>query len=191
MVVKGHHFPKVTLVGVIAADSSLNIDDYRATERTFQILTQVAGRAGRENLPGKVIIQTYNPENFSIQDAQKQNYQEFYETEIALRKQLKYPPFCDIIIIGFNSLDENEIKKVSNKSYEYLIKKLNNEKFKIFKPMPSPIDKIQNRFRWRIIIKGNMNEQANEILNDLLKEIYSENYKNTKISVDVNPNSMM
>ena len=104
---------------------------------------------------------------------------------------MKYPPFCDIIIIGFNSLDENEIKKVSNKSYEYLIKKLNNEKFKIFKPMPSPIDKIQNRFRWRIIIKGNMNEQANEILNDLLKEIYSENYKNTKISVDVNPNSMM
>ena len=104
---------------------------------------------------------------------------------------MKYPPFCDIIIIGFNSLDENEIKKVSNKSYEYLIKKLNNEEFKIFKPMPSPIDKIQNRFRWRIIIKGNMNEQANEILNDLLKEIYSENYKNTKISVDVNPNSMM
>ena len=84
---------------------------------------------------------------------------------------MKYPPFCDILIIGFNSLDENEIKKVSNKSYEYLIKKLNNEKFKIFKPMPSPIDKIQNRFRWRIIIKGNMNEQANEILNDLLKEI--------------------
>lgn len=191
MVVKGHHFPKVTLVGVIAADSSLNIDDYRATERTFQILTQVAGRAGRENLPGKVIIQTYNPENFSIQDAQKQNYQEFYETEIALRKQLKYPPFCDIIIIGFNSLNEQEIKKVSNKAYEYLIKNLNNEEFKTFKPMPSPIDKIQNRFRWRIIIKGNMNEQANGVLNDLLKEIYSENYKNTKVSVDVNPNSMV
>ena len=191
MVVKGHHFPKVTLVGVIAADSSLNIDDYRATERTFQILTQVAGRAGRENLPGKVIIQTYNPENFSIQDAQKQNYQEFYETEITLRKQLKYPPFCDIIIIGFNSLNEAEIKKVSNKAYEYLIKNLNNEEFKTFKPMPSPIDKIQNRFRWRIIIKGNMNEQANGVLNDLLKEIYSENYKNTKVSVDVNPNSMV
>ena len=191
MVVKGHHFPKVTLVGVIAADSSLNIDDYRATERTFQILTQVAGRAGRENLPGKVIIQTYNPENFSIQDAQKQNYQEFYETEIALRKQLKYPPFCDIIIIGFNSLNEAEIKKVSNKAYEYLIKNLNNEEFKTFKPMPSPIDKIQNRFRWRIIIKGNMNEQANGVLNDLLREIYSENYKNTKVSVDVNPNSMV
>ena len=104
---------------------------------------------------------------------------------------MKYPPFCDIIIIGFNSLDETEIKKVSNKAYEYLTKKLNNEEFKIFKQMPSPIDKIQNKFRWRIIIKGNMNEQANEILNDLLKEIYNQNIKNTKVSIDVNPNSMV
>lgn len=104
---------------------------------------------------------------------------------------MKYPPFCDIIIIGFNSLDETEIKKVSNKAYEYLIKNLNNEEFKIFKPMPSPIDKIQNRFRWRIIIKGNMNVQANEILNDLLKSIYNQNIKSTKVSIDVNPNSMM
>ena len=191
MVVKGHHFPKVTLVGVIAADSSLNIDDYRATERTFQILTQVAGRAGRENLPGKVIIQSYNPENFSIQDAQKQNYQEFYETEIALRKQLKYPPFCDIIVIGFNSIDENEIQKVSNKAYEFVNNNLDNEEFKVFKPMPSPIDKIQNRFRWRIIIKGNMNEKANQTLNELLKNLYDEDYKNTRVTVDVNPNSMI
>lgn len=190
MVVKGHHFPKVTLVGVIAADSSLNIDDYRATERTFQILTQVAGRAGRENLPGKVIIQSYNPENFSIQDAQKQNYDKFYETEIALRKQLKYPPFCDIIVIGFNSTKEDEIQKVSNIAYEYLVNNLDNEEFKIFKPMPSPIDKIQNKFRWRIIIKGNMNEQANEVFNDLLKYLYDKNYKNTMIGVDVNPNNM-
>ena len=82
MVVKGHHFPNVTLVGVIAADSSLNIDDYRANERTFQILTQVAGRAGREQLEGNVIIQTYNPENFAIQCAKEQNYDKFYNTEI-------------------------------------------------------------------------------------------------------------
>ena len=190
MVVKGHHFPKVTLVGVIAADSSLNIDDFRATERTFQILTQVAGRAGRENLPGKVIIQSYNPENFSIQEAQKQDYGRFYETEIVLRKQLKYPPFCDIIVIGFNSSDEVEIKKVSNEVYENLQKKLKND-IKIFKPMPSPIDKIQNKYRWRIIIKTNMKEKINETLNELLKDIYEKNYKNTKISIDVNPNSMM
>lgn len=190
MVVKGHHFPNVTLVGVIAADSSLNIDDYRANERTFQILTQVAGRAGRENLPGKVIIQTYNPDNFSIICAQKQNYEMFYETEIALRKQLKYPPFCDIILISFNSLNEYNIKNVSNEIYKKLLEKLNQEEFKIFRPMPSPIDKIQNRYRWRIIIKGDMTVEANEILNQTLKEIYSRNIKDIRISIDVNPNNM-
>ena len=142
MVVKGHHFPNVTLVGVIAADSSLNIDDYRANERTFQLLTQVAGRAGRENLDGKVIIQTYHPENFSIQCAKKQNYQMFYDTEIELRKQLKYPPFCDIILIGFNSLVEKEIIEVSNKVYNYLKNNLDGQDFMVLKPMPSPIDKI-------------------------------------------------
>lgn len=191
MVVKGHHFPNVTLVGVIAADGSLNMDDYRANEKTFQILTQVAGRAGRENLPGKVIIQTYNPENFAIQCARKQNYDMFYETEIELRKQLKYPPFCDIILIEFSGLDENKIKVVSNKMYNSLKKDLENEQFKVFVPMPSPIDKIQNKYRWRIIIKGNMTEKANLILNQELKEIYAKNLRDTRITIDVNPNNMM
>ena len=120
MVVKGHHFPNVTLVGVITADSSLNIDDYRANERTFQILTQVAGRAGREGKDGKVIIQSYTPDNFSIECSKKQDYNLFYETEIALRKQLKYPPFCDIILISFDSLNEQEIQKLSTYVYNYL-----------------------------------------------------------------------
>lgn len=193
MVVKGHHFPKVTLVGVIAADSSLNIDDYRANERTFQILTQVAGRAGRENLPGKVIIQTYNPENYSIQSAQKQNYKSFYEIEIELRKQLKYPPFCDIIVIGFNSEKEEEIKKQTENFYQELIQKINCQfpDLKISRPAPSPIDKIQNKYRWRIIIKGKMTEKLNEILNNILKSWYDKNNKNTKITIDVNPNNMI
>ncbi len=191
MVVKGHHFPNVTLVGVIAADSSLNIDDYRANERTFQILTQVAGRAGREKLPGNVIIQTYNPDNFAILCAKQQNYEMFYNTEIALRKQLKYPPFCDIILIGFNSLLENEIIDVSNKTYQYLKNRLDEQEFNVLKPMPSPIDKIQNRYRWRIIIKGNMTEEANKVINDCLKIIYDRNYKNTRVAIDVNPNSML
>ena len=191
MVVKGHHFPNVTLVGVIAADSSLNIDDYRANERTFQILTQVAGRAGRENLPGNVIIQTYNPDNFSIQCAKKQDYKMFYNTEIALRKQLKYPPFCDIILIGFNSLIESEIIKVSDMVYTYLKDKLDEQTFIILKPMPSPVDKIQNRYRWRIIIKGNMTDTANQIINNCLKQVYESNFKNTRVTVDINPNSML
>ena len=192
MVVKGHHFPNVTLVGVIAADSSLNIDDYRATEKTFQILTQVAGRAGRENLPGKVIIQTYNPQDFSIKTAQKQNYKKFYETEITLRKQLKYPPFCDIIVMRFEGKNENQIKELAIETYDNLRKMLENCKdLTLLKPMPAPIDKIQNRYRWRIIIKGNMTNDTNEILNNLLKQIYKEGKKDIRVSVDVNPNSMI
>ena len=191
MVVKGHHFPNVTLVGVIAADSSLNIDDYRANERTFQILTQVAGRAGREQLDGKVVIQTYNPDNFSIICAQKQDYEMFYNIEIALREQLKYPPFCDIILIGFNSLSEKELIDVSTKIYNYLKTNLNGQEFNVLKPMPSPIDKIQNRYRWRIIIKGNMTEAANNVLNTCLRKFYNSNYKSTRVTVDVNPNNMI
>ena len=101
MVVKGHHFPNVTLVGVIVADSSLNIDDYRAVERTFQTLVQVSGRAGREKDKGKVLIQTYNPDNYAIEFSKNQDYDMFYNAEIDLRKMLKYPPFCDIILIRF------------------------------------------------------------------------------------------
>ncbi len=195
MVVKGHHFPNVTLVGVIAADSSLNIDDYRANERTFQILTQVAGRAGREKLPGKVIIQTYNPENFSIQCAQKQDYKMFYNTEITLRKQLKYPPFCDIIIIGFSGLDEEKLKKISLSTYNYLTKRVNeieykNKNINMFKPMPAPIDKIQNRYRYRIIIKTKMTEEINNILNEYLEKVYKKDLKDIRIGIDINPNNM-
>ena len=190
MVVKGHHFPNVTLVGVVAADSSLNIDDYRATERTFQILTQVAGRAGRGELPGKVIIQTYNPENFSIQAAQKQDYLEFYETELALRKQLKYPPFCDIIVMKFEGKNENMIKQLSLESYNFLCAK-KFECVQVFRPTPAPIDKIQNRFRWRIIMKGIVDSNFNGVCNDLLSQIYMRDVKDVRVSFDVNPNNMV
>lgn len=138
-----------------------------------------------------MIVQSYNPENFSIQCARKQNYEMFYETEIALREQLKYPPFCDIIVVSFSSLNEKEITEASREVYEYLQKNLMEEQYKIFKPMPSPIDKIQNQLRYRIIIKGNMTTHTNEILNKCLKQIYNQNIKNTKVMIDINPNNMI
>lgn len=189
MVVKGHHFPNVTLVGVIAADSSLYIEDYRANERTFQILTQVAGRAGREKLPGRVIIQTYNPDNFAIECSKKQNYDEFYETEIELRKQLKYPPFCDIISIGITDTDNNKIKNVSEKLYNNISRTIKNEKmdFNIYKPLPCPIDKIKNKYRWRIILKGKLNNKIIDIINKSIEQV---NSKTTRIIVDTNPTNL-
>src|SRR5699024_884731 len=132
-----------------------NIDDFRANERTFQILTQVAGRAGRGSEKGRVIIQTYNPDNFSIECAKKQDYNLFYDTEIVFRKQLKYPPFCDIILIGFTSNNEKEVMEAANKLHEYLKNRVINENIGIilYKALPSPIDKIKNKYRWRILIK--------------------------------------
>lgn len=111
---------------------------------------------------------------------------------------MKYLPFCDIIVINFNSLSEKEIIKISNGIYIYLNRKLQEymeqsgkEEYKIFKPMPSPIDKIQNRYRWRMIIKGKMNNDINKILNDCLNKFYKKDIKTTKMSIDVNPNNMM
>ena len=104
---------------------------------------------------------------------------------------MKYPPFCDIIVVNFNSLSEEEIKQASQWMYKYLKSNLDEEQFRIFKPIPAPIDKIQNRIRYRIIIKGNMTQQANEICNQCLKEIYHKNLKTTRITIDVNPNNMM
>lgn len=152
MVVKGHHFPNVTLVGVIAADSGMYMPDFRSSERTFQILTQVAGRAGRENTKGRVIIQTYNPENFSIECAKEQNYMKFYEQEIKFRTSLKYPPFCDIIKIDVSDLNEKKVQETIENIYAKLLKTTKN-KASIYPPMPSPISKIKNRYRWRIIMK--------------------------------------
>ena len=190
MVVKGHHFPNVTLVGVIAADSSLNMGDFRANEKTFDLLVQVAGRAGRENLPGKVIIQTYSPENFCIQCSKNQDYKEFYKTEIELRKQLKYPPFCDIILFGISSFNKEEIQKASEKLYA-ILKKYSEDKLQVMPPLPAPIDKIKNRYRWRIVTKCKLSNSVIEIINKSLEEFYKLKYKNIKISCDANPNNML
>ena len=188
MVVKGHHFPNVTLVGVIAADSSLFIDDYRSNERTFQILTQVAGRAGRESEQGNVIIQTYNPDNFAIECSKLQNYKMFYDEEIKFRKMLKYPPFCDIIKIDVNDISKNQASKISMQIYENLIKQNQDGRMIVYQPMPSPIDKIKDRYRWRIIARCKFSNTVIDRMNNSIKDIKS---KTARISFDVNPNTMI
>ena len=188
MIAKGHHFPNVTLVGVIAADSSLNLGDYRALERTFQTIVQVSGRAGREKEKGRVIIQTYNPDSYAIKFAKEQNYDKFYNTEIGLRKVLKYPPFCDIILIRFSGPDLNEIKKSSKIIYNNLKKYINGNNGTVFDPVPAPIDKIKNKYRWRIIIKGKANISMIDAINYSFNG--TEKFRKTSITVDINPNNM-
>ena len=190
MITKGHHFPDVTLVGIVAADGSLNVGDFRAEERTFQIITQVAGRAGREKDKGKVFIQTYNPDDYAILCSQKQDYKEFYNGEITLRKRLNYPPFCDIILVRVHSENFNKVKEVSEKIYEELLKQ-KNENLLVYRPVPSPIEKIQNVFRWRIIVKGRLNKMAIAVIKKAVEPFYGGKYKDVSIVVDSNPNSMM
>lgn len=193
MVVKGHHFPNVTLVGVIFADGSLNIDDYRAHERTFQLLTQVAGRAGRGKDKGNVIIQTYNPDSMAIEYSKEQNYKKFFDTEIIIRKQLKYPPFCDIILIGFNSENESNVIKSARYVYTSIKNKIIEDKLPIilYKPVPAPVDKIKNKVRWRLIIKCKFDEKIMRAINSSIKEFQKQNIKDVKTIIDINPTNMM
>lgn len=190
MIVKGHHFPNVTLVGVIAADGALNIGDYRAEERTFQTITQVAGRAGREKDEGEVYVQTYNPDNYAIVCSKNQDYDKFYEGEILLRKNLNYPPFCDIILIRIQGENIDKIQMVAKKLYEELLRQKNENLF-VYKPVASPIEKIQNVFRWRIVIKGRLNRKAIYTINEALKNVQNKSNKDVTIIVDSNPTNMM
>ena len=135
---------------------------------------------------GKVLIQTYNPDNFSIICSKEQNYERFYKAEINIRKQLKYPPFCDIILINVVSSNEQEMEYAIKFIYNDLVKNL------VYKPQPAPIDKIKNSFRWRIILKckfgNNIIDSINNVLTDFMK--YKKRFNSTSVSVDVNPNNM-
>ncbi len=164
------------------------MEDYRAVERTFQTLVQVAGRAGREK-NGNVVIQTYNPDHYAIIDSSKQDYDLFYNQEVALRKMLKYPPFCDIILIRFSGKKLNQVKNISEYVYKKLIS-VQNENINIYKPVPSPIDKIQNNYRWRIIIKCKVTSKVLDIINYSINDDKLKKSKETKIIVDINPNTM-
>ena len=186
MIVKGHDFSNVTLVGVLAADSSMNIGDYKANEKTFQLLTQMAGRAGRGYKKGTAIIQTYMPDEFCIETAKEQDYTKFYNTEINLREKLNYPPFCDIIVSVISGADEALVKSESTKLYQ-----LFKQGFNPFSPVPAPITKINNEYRWRILIKDNIDDYKIQRINEIMNEYYKQKDDAVKVSIDINPNNMM
>ena len=186
MIAKGHDFSNVTLVGILAADSALNIGDYRANERTFQLLTQMAGRAGRGEKKGAAIIQTYMPDEFSINAAKEQNYTKFYNLEINVREKLNYPPFCDIIVLIISGADEELVKKEASKLFDIL-----HTKFNAYLPVPAPISKINNEYRWRILIKENLDYDKLKDFHSLVSEFYKVKSNDVKVSVDVNPNNML
>ncbi|MBO7208356.1 MAG: primosomal protein N' [Clostridia bacterium] len=183
MVTKGLDFKNVTLVGVLAADLTLNIDDFRAAERTFCQLTQVCGRAGRGDVSGRAIIQTYQPDHYAVTFAKNHDYTGFFDNEIHLRRQFNNPPFCDIIMIMMTGKSEHEISAELEKIAQYL----KGKDIYVLGPAPSPYSKINNLYRWRIIVKTWRTKEIYPILKQL-NDKYS--FGKNKIFIDINPNSM-
>ena len=191
MVSKGLDFKNVTLVGILAADMSINIPDYRAAERTFQIITQVAGRAGRGDKQGEVLIQTYTPQHYSLQYAVNYDYEGFYEKEFTVRAMMKYPPFGKLLLINGTSKKEELLKNFMHK-ITMMIKPLVESclDIEILGPIPCMISKLKENYRWQIVIKGEFDSYFSKNIKEILYDENKNVYNDIRISMDINPNNL-
>ncbi|MBD7914120.1 primosomal protein N' [Clostridium sp. Sa3CUN1] len=191
MIAKGLDFENVTLVGILAADMSLNVPDYRSAERTFQIVTQVSGRAGRGNKEGKVILQTYSPSNYSLNYAKNYDYEGFYNEEFTTRGLMYYPPFGKILLINASSKNESLLKNFMNTLKQELNIIYNNEdNIEFLGPVPCIISKIKDNFRWQIIFKGDISLDFCKKIKDKLYQLNKNVYNEIKVTIDINPNNL-
>ena len=179
---------------MLLADASLYLDDYRAAERTFAMLTQVIGRAGRSSKSGIAVIQTNNPDNECIRLACAQDYDAFYQSEIRLRKLLVFPPFCDIALLTLTSPDENELLKASRlmagKLGEYLGGEYSDIPIVTYGPFEAPVYKVENKFRMRMVLKCRSDKRTRAMLSELLKYFSGSGVNGLSLSVDINPTNL-
>ncbi len=191
MVAKGHDFPDVTLVGVLNADSTLYMDDFRAGERTFSMLTQVIGRAGRAEKKGVAVIQTMNPRHEVIRLAAAQDYKAFYERDIRVRRAFTFPPFCDIAVLSVTSASETDCEKCALEIFEMLKQKTTGEYKDVpiisFGPFEAAVYKVDERYRMRIVIKCRRSKKLLQMLGEVLRHFDTPKYKNVTCGVDINP----
>lgn len=196
MITKGYDLPGVTLVGVLAADLSLNIPDFRASERTFQLLTQVAGRAGRGALPGKVIIQTYNPDHYSLTLAQAQDFLAFYEQEAFFRRKAGYPPFSRLVRFR---LEGNSLEKVEKyaQALEQLILKIKKKEKKyqdqieLLGPSPAPLFRLKGKYRFHLLLKSKNWARLHDFVDELLRKQEEISLPKVRLIVEVDPVNML
>lgn len=194
MIAKGHDFPNVTLVGVLAADSLLGMDDFRASERTFQLLTQVAGRAGRGIVPGRVIIQTYNTEDYSITAASRHDYGTFFRQEQQIRRRLHYPPFTHIGMVVVSSVKDKLAFSKAKDTYDFLAARIDAGAGDVLLPGPvrAPMARLRNRYRWRVLVKCGSQSRLCAVLSRLTDHFMrNRGSSDVDISVDIDPVSMM
>ena len=189
MIAKGLDNPNVTLVGVISADASFNLPDFRASERGFQLLTQVAGRAGRGEFAGKVLFQTYNPDFYALESAKSQNYSEFYQTEITARNEFDYPPFSKIIRLVLSCPNNFRAEKSAQEiamRLSLMIEKVGlSERIELLGPTPCVIERINSQYRFQILIKNKLEDKGHQFISSFLNKIIMP--KDIKLSVDVDP----
>lgn len=191
MIAKGLDFPNITLVGVLSADTTLHLADFRAAEKTFQLLTQVSGRAGRHDKAGEVIVQTYTPEHYAIQFAQHHDFVPFYNQEMMNRKQFLYPPFTYVVLIQITHEDVLMTAEYAHKAANWLRDNLTDQS-EIIGPTASSISRLQNRYRYQCLIKYKKEPTLPEILQQLTR-IYRTDWikKGILMSIDLNPSSIM
>ncbi len=190
LVAKGLDFSNVGLVGIVSADISLNIPDYRSPERTFQLVTQAAGRAGRREKPGKVVLQTYSPEHYAIQTAAEQDYGGFFEEELLLRDQLGYPPYSDLILVMLGAKTEEEAAVAAAKVKDAFLRRAGKEhSCYVLGPRPAPVSKANELFRSQLMIKCMPEHWENyqKALVFVKKKVFDEKEKEWSFSIDVNP----
>jgi primosomal protein N' (replication factor Y) len=190
MIAKGLDFPKVTLVGVLTADTMLHLPDFRSSEKTFQLLTQVSGRAGRHELPGEVVIQTYTPDHYSVELASQHNYKDFYLKEMGLRKLYQYPPFFYVTLITISHPEITKVVGVTEKISAYLRSNLSNQTI-VLGPAASPIPRIKNRYRYQCMIKYKDEPMLKTCLKDLMDHYQKEMQQDLQITIDMNPYMIM
>jgi primosomal protein N' (replication factor Y) len=188
MIAKGHDIPNVTLVAVINADIGLGVPDFRAAERTFQLLTQVAGRAGRHELPGTVLVQTINPDHYAIRCAAEQNYAKFYEKEIEFRRLMRYPPFSALANVLIRAEKQEDALRMSGTLAELL--KEPGEGMKVIGPAEAPVVRLKNEYRYQMLIKARSRPRLNETLQRLQRHALMEKWPATALVVDVDPLSL-
>src|SRR5271165_3687055 len=190
MLAKGHDFQRVTLVGVISADSSLSLPDFRAAERTFQLLTQVAGRAGRGELPGRVLIQTYYPEHYAVQDAVKQDYVSFYERELHFRRMMAYPPFTSLANVIVRDTNLEKAIHWSRRLSEYFAPH-DGKGVRVMGPATAPLARLRKEHRYQFLLKSTKRRQLTRLLSGALTFCDANKIPQTAILVDMDPLSLM
>jgi primosomal protein N' (replication factor Y) len=195
MLAKGHDFPNVTLVGVVGADVGLSFPDFRAAERTFQLLTQVAGRAGRGEVPGRVVIQTFYPNHYALLHARKQDYGGFYSREIEFRKLLGYPPFTRLIQILVSEKSPEKGARIAEKVASAIRLQRKKPEFRsdiqVLGPAPAPLEKLRGLYRFQILIKGTHGIGASAILREVFEQLGRHRVPIRNVHVDVDPLSML